>query len=173
MVQDKPMSLIFKHANTQFTHLRLIYSLFKMTRRVLCTVTRTSVFKTRQYERDSLSRNRCEWQCIAIVILMLTIPWVISKIENCRNVNLASLWSLQVVIMMTTWVMTMLASWRLSVFSAMPHQILDQYSLIPLYYLWWSDILHHSEPLSKCDMNNYFTLVTKLNNIVVNDCNIL
>ena len=87
---------------------------------------------------------------------MLTIPWVISKIENCRNANFASLWSLQVVIIMTTWVMTMLASWRLSVFSAMPYQILDQYSLIPLYYLWWSDILHHSEPLSKCDMNHYY-----------------
>ena len=28
-------------------------------------------------------------------------------------------------------------------------------------------------PLSKCEMNQYFTLVTKLNNILVNDCNIL
>ena len=80
---------------------------------------------------------------------MLTRPWVIPKMENCRNANFASLWSLQVVIIMTTWVMTMLSPWRLSVFSAMSYQILDQYSLIPLYYLWWSDIFHHSEPFVK------------------------
>ena len=116
-----------------------------------------------------------EWQCIAIVILMLTRPWVISKIENCRNANFASLWSLQVVIIMTTWVMTMMSSWRLSVFSAMSYQILDQYSLIPMYYLWWSDIFHHSEPFVKMWYESLFHTChqTKQNNVVVNDCNIL
>ena len=86
--------------------------------------------------RDSLSRNRCEWQCIAIVILMFSRPWVIPKIENCRNANFVITVIPAIVIIMTTWVMTMLASWRLSVFSAMTYQILGQYSLIPRYYLW-------------------------------------
>ena len=37
---------------------------------------RTSVFKTGLYERRSLSRNRGKWQCITVVILMFTGPWV-------------------------------------------------------------------------------------------------
>ena len=42
------------------------------------SVTRTSVFITRWYERDSLSRNRCEWQCIAIVTPGTPLPAVSS-----------------------------------------------------------------------------------------------
>ena len=131
MDQDKPVSLISKHANTQFTHLWLI----------------------------------CHKKFIHCS------KWL----AECYNANFASLWSLQVVIIMTTWLMTMLPSWRLSVFSAMSYQILDQYSLIPLYYLWWSGIFHHSEPFVKMWYESLFHTChqTKLNNIVINDCNIL
>ena len=86
--------------------------------------------------RDSLSRSRCEWQCITIVILMFTRPWVKPQIENCRNANFV----ITVVPANchhndnlgddNAGVMTTFG------FSAMAYQILDQYSLIPRYYLW-------------------------------------
>ena len=97
---------------------------------------------------------------------MLTRPWVIPKVENCRDANFASPWSLQVVIIMTTWVMTMLASWRLSVFSAMSYQILTN---ILWYHCTIYDNLTYSTTvnlLSKCDMNQYFTLATFCNHFV-------
>ena len=130
--------IISKHANTQFTHLWLIchkkciHCSKWLTECYASSVTRTSVFKTRYYE--------IHFQEIVVSANVLQ-SWSWCSLDHEQYLKskiavmptLSSLWSLQVVIM--TRVMTMLASWRLSVFSAMAYQILDLYSSIPRYYL--------------------------------------
>ena len=57
----------------------------------------------------------------------------------------------------------------------MTHQILDQCALITRYYLWYYAIWYIPPRwtlLANCYMNQYFTLVTKVNDNIVNDCNI-
>ena len=74
-------------------------------------------------------------------------------------------------------VMTKVASWRLPVFSAMIHQILDQWFwyLGSLYDNHSSDIFHKNKTFVKMWYEPIFHTChqTKLNNILAHDCNIL
>ena len=76
---SEPVSNISNHANTQFTHVTkkwsIVQSDWSNVMKFACY--RTSVFKTGLYERHSLSRNRGKWQCITVVILKFTGPWVL------------------------------------------------------------------------------------------------
>ena len=110
----KPVSYISNHANTQFTHLWH-----------MCHVQLKKVIRKRFTFWESLQVAKYN----TIVILMFTGPWVqYLKSTFVITPTLSSLWAPQVMIIMTTCkppVMTKVASWRLSVFSAMTHKILD------------------------------------------------